>query len=203
MSAGNTTAQVQACLDELRRHRHPESVAPAVRDLLERAADRLQMLCSAMLHRQYPRLSRPPLNLRAEEMLSAVAERLLRSLHEVRPEGTRQFFALVNRHLRWELNDLARRLDEQSAELVALDEAALAPEPSDAVLDLRARRILEAIDRLPPEEREVFELVRIQGLGQAEVAELTEVSTKTVQRRLSRGLLRLAEQLGDVERDGG
>jgi RNA polymerase sigma-70 factor (ECF subfamily) len=29
-----------------------------------------------------------------------------------RPTNVRQFFALANQHLRWELNDLARRLDE-------------------------------------------------------------------------------------------
>jgi hypothetical protein len=28
----------------------------------------------------------------------------------IRPQTVRQFFALVNQHLRWELNDLARRL---------------------------------------------------------------------------------------------
>ena len=46
--------------------------------------------------------------------------------------------------------------------------------------------MLEAIDRLPEDEREVFGLVRIQGLTQAEAAEVLGVSSKTVQRRLNR-----------------
>ena len=46
--------------------------------------------------------------------------------------------------------------------------------------------MLEAIDGLPEDEREVFDLVRIQGLTQAEAAEVLGVSAKTVQRRLNR-----------------
>jgi RNA polymerase sigma-70 factor (ECF subfamily) len=34
--------------------------------------------------------------------------------------------------------------------------------------------MLEAIDRLPPEERDVFGLVRIQGLTHAEAAEVLD-----------------------------
>ena len=61
------------------------------------------------------RLTQPPLNLQADELLGAVVERLLKALREVRPRTVRQFFALANQHMRWELNDLARRLDEQPA----------------------------------------------------------------------------------------
>ena len=49
-------------------------------------------------------------------------------------------------------------------------------------------RMLRAIDELPEEEREVFDLVRIQGMTQAEAAQLLGVSAVTVKRRLSRGL---------------
>jgi RNA polymerase sigma-70 factor (ECF subfamily) len=44
-----------------------------------------------------------------------VAERLLKALREARPRTVRQFLALANQHRRWELNDLARRLEEQPA----------------------------------------------------------------------------------------
>jgi RNA polymerase sigma-70 factor (ECF subfamily) len=69
---------------------------------------------------------------------------------------------------------------------------------SDSGVTLKARRMLEAIDQLPEEEREVFNLVRIQGLQHSEVAQLLEVSQKTVQRRLNKGLLMLAEKLSDL-----
>jgi RNA polymerase sigma-70 factor (ECF subfamily) len=59
-----------------------------------------------------------------------------------------------------------------------------------------------AIDRLPADEREAFDLVRIQGRTQAEAAGVLGVSAMTVNRRLSRGLELLTEALGDL-RPGG
>src|SRR5437588_7727100 len=110
VSEEHTTAAVQRYLDELADNSTAE---PIVRALLDRAVRRLHLLCATLLHRSYPRLAQPPLNLRADELLGAVAERLLKALREARPRTVRQFFALANQHMRWELNDLARRLDEQ------------------------------------------------------------------------------------------
>ncbi len=58
--------------------------------------------------------------------------------------------------------------------------------------------MLRAIESLPEDEREAFDLVRIQGMTQAEAAEVLGVSAVTVRRRLSRGLRLLAEQLADL-----
>jgi RNA polymerase sigma factor (sigma-70 family) len=58
--------------------------------------------------------------------------------------------------------------------------------------------MLRAIEELPEDEREVFDLVRIQGMTQVEAAELLAVSNKTVQRRLNRALLILSETLDDL-----
>jgi RNA polymerase sigma-70 factor (ECF subfamily) len=58
--------------------------------------------------------------------------------------------------------------------------------------------MLSAIEGLPEEEREVFDMVRILGLTHAEVAAIVGVSEKTVQRRLNRARLLLAEQLADL-----
>ena len=66
-----------------------------------------------MLHRSYPRLTRPPSNLETAEMLGGVVEGLLKAMRSIRPQTVRQFFALANQHMRWQLNDLARRLDER------------------------------------------------------------------------------------------
>lgn len=195
MGAEHTTAGVQRYLNELGGDAPSE---PVIRALLERSAGRLQVLCTTMLVRRYPRLMRPPLNLQSDEMLSAVVERLLKAMREVRPETPRQFFALANRHMRWELNDLARRLDQRTESLGLYEDAVPAPETSGSVLGPDAIRMLDAIEDLPDEEREVFELIRIQGFTQTEAAELIGVSAKTVQRRLNRCLLTLSEQLGDL-----
>ena len=55
--------------------------------------------------------------------------------------------------------------------------------------------MLEAIDRLPEEEREAFGLVRIQALSHGEATEVLGVSAKTVQRRLNRSPVLLAKEL--------
>jgi RNA polymerase sigma-70 factor (ECF subfamily) len=195
-----TTAVVQRYLNDLAEVHGDSPAEPIIRDLLAGAVNRLQVLCSSLLFRSYPRLARPPLNLQTDELLSSVVERLLKAMREVRPPTVRQFFALANQHMRWELNDLARRLDEQAAAVELRDSRVLGPaDSSGSQISPNTRRILEVIGNLPEEEREVFNLVRIQGMTQPEAAAVLGVSAKTVQRRLNRGLLLLADQLGDLK----
>jgi len=197
MSQGQTTVVVQRYLDELARDTPAE---PIIRELLDRATRRLRLLCTNLLYQGYPRLTRPPLNLEPDELLGGVVERLLKALSAARPKSVREFFGLANRHMRWELNDLARRLDKGRT-VERLDEGVvLAPAESDSVLSPNALRMLNAIQELPDSEREVFDLVRIQGMGQTEVAALLGVSAKTVQRRLNRSLVLLANALSDLDK---
>ena len=105
---------------------------------------------------------------------------------------------LACQHMRWELNEMARRSDEQLAPEALPDESLPAPASSDTGLSPDGRRILAAIDSLPEGEREAFDLVRIQGLSQTEAAQLLGVSVMTVSRRLNRGLQLLAATLGDL-----
>jgi RNA polymerase sigma-70 factor (ECF subfamily) len=195
MDEERTTAAVQRYLDELAGDAPAE---PAVRALLDRAARRLHQLCATLLHRSYPRLTRPPLNLQADELLGAVVERLLKALRQARPGTVRQFFALASQHTRWELNDMARRLDEWPAAGELRDGLVPAPAGSDSGLSPEVRRMLEAIEGLPEGEREAFDLVRIQGLTHAEAAQVLGVSAMTVNRRLNRSLELLTEALSDL-----
>jgi RNA polymerase sigma-70 factor (ECF subfamily) len=196
MSEEHTTAAVQRYLDAL-----PEdsTAEPIIRELLERAVGRLRMLSATLLYRSYPRLTQPPLNLEADDLLGDVVAKLLTALRSVRPQSVRQFFGLASQHMRWQLNDLARRLDQRPA-AAALAESGVAapPSSSDSCLSPDGRRMLSAIESLPEVEREVFDMVRIQGLSHAEVAALLGISSKTVQRRLNRARLLLAEQLADL-----
>ena len=73
-----------------------------------------------------------------------------------------------------------------------------APASSASGLTPDGRRMLRAIGELPEDEREVFDLVRIQGMTQAEATHVLGVSAETVKRRLSRGLRLLAEHLADL-----
>ena len=192
MSVGPTTAAVQRYLDALAGDAPAE---PTIRSLVDQSVRRLQLVSANLLYRGYPRLMRPPLNLEPDDLLGAVVERLLKAMREARPRSVREFFALANQHIRWELNDLARRLDQQPSVVELPESVVPAPESSVAELSSDAHRILQAIENLPEEEREVFSLVRIQGLAHNEAAGVLGVVIKTVQRRLNRALLLRAEQL--------
>src|SRR5258706_2655572 len=198
MSAAYTTIAVQRFLDELGEQ---SSAEPVVRALLDRSVRRLQQLCNGLLYRRYPRLTRPPTNLVADELLSAVVERLLKALREARPTTTRQFFALACQHIRWELNDMARRLDERPPVAELREDMIAAPAESVSGPTPDASRILRAIEDLPEAERESFDLVRIQGLSQAAAAGVLGVSPMTVNRRLHRALQQLAASLADLYPD--
>jgi RNA polymerase sigma factor (sigma-70 family) len=192
-----TTAVIQRYLDALPGD--PAAAEPIIRELLNRAVGRLRLLCDTHLHRSYPRLARPPVSLETDELLGEVVAGLLTALRTVRPQSVRQFFALATQHMRWQLNDLARRLDEQPAAAALADSGVAAPPSSTSSgLTPDGRRMLRAIEGLPEPEREAFELVRIQGLTHAETATVVGVSERTVQRRLNRARVLLAEQLADL-----
>src|SRR3954468_19707135 len=195
MPGETPTVVVQRYLDALAGDQPAE---PIIRALLDRSVRRLHLLCASLLHRSYPRLTRPPLNLQADELLGAVVGRLLKALREARPATVRQFFSLAAQHTRWELNDLARRLDEQAFAAELGDRPVPAPAGSDSALSPDARLMLDAIGELPDDDREAFDLVRIQGLTQPEAAEVLGVSVKTVQRRLNHARLLLADSLDDL-----
>ena len=201
MSGGDCTEVViQRNLDLLAEETDEDAASAIVRDLLAGAVHRLRYLCTRMLFRSYPRLTRPPINLSPDELLSSVVERMIKAMRAVRPHNIRQFFAVCSQHMRWELNDLARRLDKQP-HVFQVNESAVAAELPSACSQLspNAVRILETIERLPDEEREMFDLVRLQGITFQEAASIAGVSTKTVQRRVNRAVMLLSEQLGDLQ----
>jgi RNA polymerase sigma-70 factor (ECF subfamily) len=175
---------------------------PIIRALLSSSVNRLHMLCATLLHRSYPRLAKPPRNLQAEEALSNVVERMMKAMRVARPATVRQFFAMANQHIRWELNDLARRFDHEAKAVELRDSAVgITPESSASQLSPITLRMLEAIESLPEGERETFCLVRVQGMTQLDAAAVLDVSVKTVQRRLTRSLLLLGEKLRDLHPD--
>jgi RNA polymerase sigma-70 factor (ECF subfamily) len=170
-----------------------------VRELLGAATKRILSLCNLTLSRHYPRLTKGPLNLQPEELLGAVVERLIKALQTVRPAGVREFFALAMKHVRWELNGLARGLDaercEPFAEEVVADETEEVEEPFSPL----GQRILDAIDGLPRVDREIFNLVRLGGMTQPDAAQELGISERTVQRRLRRIMPHLWGVLGGLE----
>jgi RNA polymerase sigma-70 factor (ECF subfamily) len=107
-------------------------------------------------------------------------------------------FVLADQHRRRELNDLAGRLDSQPISVDLCE--GLGPTPPSSVPGLSpdGYRMFPAIGELPEDEREDFDLARIQEMSHAEAAHVLGVSVVTVQRRLNRGLRLLPEQLADL-----
>lgn len=210
MDSSQTTAAVQRYLDDLAGVSVGGPSEAVVRALLGRSVNRLHLLCARLLYKQYPRLTRGPVNLQADELLGAVVDRLIRAMRQVRPRTVREFFALANQHVRWELNEVARQLDRGAMAVELRDSRFASPTPidpslsgtgtsgADSTVTSTASRVLGALEGLPDDEREVFNLVRLQGMTQAEAAVVIGCATKTIQRRLNRGLLLLSEQLRDL-----
>lgn len=95
----------------------------------------------------------------------------------------------------------ARQRHEQALDADALPQAICpAPRPDQVLQGRQAlERLSQAIAELPPRCREVFILHKIHGLPQAQVAAVLQVSLKTVEQHLRRGLRSCRVHL---ERDG-
>lgn len=175
-------------------------------ELLRRVCDRLERLCRKMLGR-FPGVRRWE---QTGDVLQNALMRLLRSLQQIRPASTRDFFGLAAEHIRRELIDLARhyqaerRFAGQHVTPIGLAQSenasAASWEPTgkeDDTTDLeRWRTFHEAVEKLPIEEREVVGLIFYHGWTQLEVADLFQVNERTVRRRWQSACLKLQELLG-------
>jgi RNA polymerase sigma-70 factor (ECF subfamily) len=69
--------------------------------------------------------------------------------------------------------------------------------PEDAIIFSEVNRMVErAIDALPPRGRHIFRLSRDRGLKYKEIAELLNISIKTVETHMRRSLIFLRDELG-------
>lgn len=83
------------------------------------------------------------------------------------------------------------------ADLTTLEAPADEPSPFEHVAGRNdLRDVLSAIASMPPRTRRVFELRRIEGLSQREIARITGVSENTVEKHIGRGIRMLTEKFG-------
>jgi len=174
----------------------------AADQLLRTAERRLEYLARKML-RQFPNVERWT---DTADVLQGALLRLLNTLRKLRPESTRDFFGLAAVHIRRELLDLARRF---GCRIQACPVSELAPNDStsgDAILAAPDSagpdqlelwcRFHEEVEALPIEEREVVGLVFYHGWTFVQIAELFQVSERTIRRRWATACVRLHEKLG-------
>jgi RNA polymerase sigma-70 factor (ECF subfamily) len=173
------------------------------RDLLfESVCDRLAVLTRKML-RDFPSVKR---STEVGDIVQNAIVRLLKSLEQVQPNTLQDFYNLATVHLRRELLDLARQLCgpkgytvRQAAPLPEDDSDPGRQQPAAPSVDVseldRLCRFHQEVEKLPVEEREVVGLIYYHGWTQNQVAELFQVTERTVRRRWDSALSKLRETL--------
>lgn len=178
----------------------------AAEELMAHSQHRLRKLAQKLLSGK-PHVRRWQ---QTDDVLQNALVRLHRSLKNVKPDSKRAFTALAAKQIRRELCDMARSLygaeglgrhhksqplrgGETSYSPVAYDRA---DSRTGVEGQIEMAELHLAVGKLSAEEREVFDLVFYQGMKQAEVAELLNVSEKTVKRRWRDARLSLNRLVG-------
>jgi RNA polymerase sigma-70 factor (ECF subfamily) len=202
VSENSTTLVLQAALDRLRA-----GDAAARDELIAHSCNRFLLLTRKMLHR-YPRLRNWE---ESGDVAQNALLRMRRALEQVQPTNCREFFALATVQISRELLDLTRHYygrkkadgpdgppqDGPSPRVAGAiplgmqaggESGDFGGDPTDDEADdpfklAVWREFHEAVQKLPANEREVFELLWYQGLSQEEAAELLACDRSTVKRR--------------------
>ncbi|MFI4849352.1 MAG: sigma-70 family RNA polymerase sigma factor [Gimesia chilikensis] len=168
----------------------------------ERAYAELLSIASARLNKLTRKMLRDFVAVRrweqTDDVFQTAALRLHRSLASVKPESVREFFGLAAVQIRRTLIDLARHHygpEGQAAHHQSgsnIDHSGNVDTP-DTLADWA--EFHELVDKLPDEEREVFQLLWYSGMTQREAAELLRISERTVLRRYNRAKIILRDTL--------
>lgn len=131
----------------------------------------------------------------AEEIVQEVMLELWRRRESLDVEQTFRAY-LVRSTRNRALNDIRhQRIVAREAATAAI-ESPNAPSAEEEMLGVELEQaVREAIDGLPENCREVFQLSRDQGLRYAEIAAALEISVKTVEKRMGQALSELRERL--------
>jgi RNA polymerase sigma-70 factor (ECF subfamily) len=198
MSDQTTTRLIQAHLDRLHA-----GDAGARDGLIGVACERLRRLTRRMLG-DFPGVRRWE---ETDDVLSEAVLRLCRALEDVCPATAREFLGLAALQVRRELCDLARRFRgpegfaaHHASGAAGGEPGGPAAAPPNATHELHRLAAWAEFHRLvkalPPEEREVFDLLWYQGLTQPEAAGVLGVALVTVKRRWQSARRRLFDLLG-------
>jgi RNA polymerase sigma-70 factor (ECF subfamily) len=177
-------------------------------ELLADVCDRMQRLTRKMLH-DFPEVHRWE---QTDDVCQNALLRLWRSLEHVPLVDARHFFRLAALQIRRELIDLVRHYRgkdglgaHHATRTPRQDQASQPPLYDRAEVSHDPQRLAEwqdfhqYVDRLPDEQREVFDLLWYHDLSQDEAAELLGVNVRTVKRRWREARLKLHQLLGDQE----
>lgn len=157
-------------------------------------AERLRYMARRML-RGFPIVRRYD---QSDDVAQAAALRLHRALATVTPTAAEELLGLVALQVRRELVDLARKyagaespashrdtdvIRRDGLEVRRTEEAVDPADEEERATFGRWVSFHEVAESLPPEERQVFEMVWYLGMSQAEIADVLGCSVRTARRR--------------------
>jgi RNA polymerase sigma-70 factor (ECF subfamily) len=129
----------------------------------------------------------------ADDLVQDCLERVIAHWHHRRNEDPRTWiFAILHNLAVNRLKQNARRGEHLPFEKV--DESAFARQPTQED-NLMRRDIIQALEKLPEEQRSVLLLVSVEDLSYAQTAEVLAIPIGTVMSRLSRARERLRQIL--------
>jgi RNA polymerase sigma-70 factor (ECF subfamily) len=140
-------------------------------------------------------LSRNPAD--ADDLTQLTIERALRSRDQWEP-GTRldSWAYKIMRNL-W-IDTARSRSRKEKFEAPPEAAESVGEDPRDAIeASLDLQRVMQAMDRLPDEQREVVALILVEGFGYRETAEMLGLRIGTVSSRLVRGRIALLAMVGE------
>lgn len=142
----------------------------------------------------------------SDDVLQGASQRLIRALADVKPRETKEFYALAATVIRRELIDLHRQFfgplgrarKYRSPPPGQPDDPRLGGvederSPTSRLLDVLG--VHDAVDALPPDLREVVDLLYYDGLDREQAARTLGISTKTVSRRWREARLALRRSI--------
>jgi RNA polymerase sigma factor (sigma-70 family) len=193
----DSSDELQNLIDRLQR-----GDDSARRQLLERAHDRLLRIAATIFKEDFPGLQgRHAL----ESVVSEVWMRLAVALQTVHPETVDGFFGLMFQKVRQVLLDMAtrQRRDDALGRAVSIDPSDQgrhpAADPADTTYEpARLAALTEfhrQVEKLPDDERSVFELQYYGDFSQAEIARIRGIHPKQVSRLWLAATGRLARWL--------
>ena len=203
MTKVNQSAEIEGWIGRLK-----QGDDQAREQLITCACERLTSLTRKML-KSFARVKRWE---QTDDVTQNSLMRLYRTLADVQPANSVEFYRLASMNIRRELLDLAKHYfgpyglganhasvdlasDNTSGDLNGNVPLAIDDDPAQ----LEAWTAFhEQVERLPEEEKEVFDLLWYQELSHAETAELLNVSTRTIKRRWASARLMLHEALGGL-----
>ncbi len=202
-----TNTTVDGLLDRLRAGDPSANEA-----LVTYAVERFRYLASRMLHGQFERLQRWEMT---DDVVQGASLRLFRALQSVRPGTAKDFKNLVATQIRRELLDLIdhhfgpeadaahHRTDPKGREEEGSPQALLHKKDDEAGPSTQAYRkeLHGFVEKLPEEEREVFQQLFYLDAKQEEVARDLGISVSTVKRRYNQALYLLHQAINGKEAD--